>query len=608
MKINYIKTKGFRKFADEFETDLYDVTSITGKNRAGKSNILYAIINIMLGTNLTGNEKTCLVNNNCEASYGELHFTDNRGKKHILVRGKSRYFNKGNILLLDGKNIKQEELVSFYKEKKLFLSVMNPLYFLSKKPAEQKEMVDKYLSDIKPKIIFDRLDKDTQNILINKYYNNKEKSFYDLSEEEQTEFVNFNMFNICMDIAFNNLSKDEQAKLEATPTDIPVFISELNNNIKDAENKISNLDGKIGYAENFANEEIPSKKIFEKEEELSLAMQELDFLKSNLNSVQKDKQKEIVESIQNEISMKEQELKDLEIELMTGKKHYLDIKNSNDSYCPMCNQKIESESKDITIKKMHDELVSIFNKKNDLETKIKDLKSKYTIEKCKFYSYDAKENETDKNRMETVKQEIERLENEKHDIDIYNSQIDAKEKNKNGAIYDISVFMKQKDEQLKLIDNIKDTKKIAQKLYIAYIEEKMKLAKEYLKDVDIKFYSILKTTGEIKDDFIITYKNRSLADLSRSETIATSLEFANMFNQISRGYFPIFIDDYESCTDYNFIEEYSKNTQLIISKVEKGTNLKIADLNSNRYTLIKPVIKGCRTMNIYKVAISKKAA
>lgn len=138
----------------------------------------------------------------------------------------------------------------------------------------------------------------------------------------------------------------------------------------------------------------------------------------------------------------------------------------------------------------------------------------------------------------------------------------------------------------------------------------MKLAKQYLKDVDIKFYSVLKTTGEIKDDFIITYKGSPLSDLSRSETIATAIEFANMFNKISRVNLPLFIDDYESCADYNFIEEYSKDTQIIVSQVEKGHYLTIADANSDNTTIIKPVITGFRTINIHKndVADIQKAA
>ena len=142
MKINYIKTIGFRKFKEVFETDLYDITTISGRNRAGKSNLLYAIVNIMLGTNLSGDDRACLINKNCDNSYGKLHFTDNNGINHILIRSKSRYSNKGNIITLDGKSITEAELISFYSDKKLFLSIINPLYFLNKKPAEKKEMID----------------------------------------------------------------------------------------------------------------------------------------------------------------------------------------------------------------------------------------------------------------------------------------------------------------------------------------------------------------------------------------------------------------------------------------------------------------------------------
>ena len=239
MKVNYVKTKGFRKFKEIFETDLYDTTLVTGKNRSGKSNLLYAVINTMLGTNLSGDEKACLINNSSDSSYSELQFTDNNGMKHTLIRSKNKYSNKGNFIALDGKPVNQTDLISYYKDKKLFLSIINPLYFLNKKPAEQKEMVDKYLSSIRPKEIFDRLDKTTQKALIKKYYTNKENHFEELTSNEQTEFINFNMFNVCMDIAYNNLSKKEQMLLEGVPTDIPSYITELNLDIKRVDTEIA---------------------------------------------------------------------------------------------------------------------------------------------------------------------------------------------------------------------------------------------------------------------------------------------------------------------------------------------------------------------------------
>ena len=44
MKLTYLKTIGFRKFKNEYETELYDSTSITVKNKSGKINILYDIV------------------------------------------------------------------------------------------------------------------------------------------------------------------------------------------------------------------------------------------------------------------------------------------------------------------------------------------------------------------------------------------------------------------------------------------------------------------------------------------------------------------------------------------------------------------------------------
>lgn len=281
--------------------------------------------------------------------------------------------------------------------------------------------------------------------------------------------------------------------------------------------------------------------------------------------------------------------------MKSGKQKYLSIKNGTNCTCPTCNQLIQDESKATTIQNMYNDLVSKFDKRNLLETQIKDLKSKHTIERCKYHALEGNPTVEKQKRIAVVEDTIKTLEQEKQEIQKFNNEIAIKERNINGAKLDIDKFNIDKQQKIKFIDNLNNTKKVAQKLYIGYIEEKMKLAKEYLKDVNIKFYSVLKTTGEIKEDFIITYKNNPLSDLSRSETIATALEFANMFNQISRANFPIFIDDYESCADYDFISEYSKDTQIIISKVEKGHPLTISDSNSEKTTIIKPVISGFRT-------------
>lgn len=628
---------------------MYDTTSISGKNRSGKSNILYAIVNILLGTNLSGDEKSCLINQKVDSSYGELHFIDNQGIKHILVRIKNRVGTKNNSLTLDGKSITQNELISFYKDKKLFLSIINPLYFLSKKPAEQKEMVDKYLSDIKPMEIFKTLSDLQQQTLLNRYFRipvreiydmldenelkelyslnklqeitNKKyeelsqkelftsfkdvvlkdiKYYYMLSQKEQEEFVNTHILNIFMDIAYNNLSQEEQKLLEGIPQDIPTYISELNQDIKKAESYITSLNSKIDYAQNIADEKLPEARKFEKEVELSLSYQELDSLSNDKRIKDKENQKKKVEDLEKEILNLSTEITELEKKMKSGKQKYLAIKNGLNNLCPTCEQHIQNEAKEKTIANMKKDLTDAFNRKNTLEAKEKDLKLKLTMERCQYHALGGDTSIDNNKKIANIKENINKLELEQKEIEKFNNEISIKEKNIQSAKSDISNFNKQISIQNKYISQLKDARKVAQKLYIAYIEEKMKLAKHYLKNVKVQFYSVLKTTGEIKDDFIITYKGNPLSNLSRSETIATALEFANMFNKITKTKFPIFVDDMESCADYNFIKEYASNSQIIVSNVVKGSNLKIEDYYNNEdCTIIKHVIANAKTINIY---------
>lgn len=587
MKINYVRTRGFRKFEDEFETELYDVTNITGRNRSGKTNILYAIINTILGTNLTGDDRACLINNNRDSSYTEIRFTDDNGMEHTLIRGKSRFANSGTMIVLDGMPVKQEDLSRFIKDKKLLLAIINPLYFLNKKPSEQKELIDKYLSNIKPKEIFDKLNKSQQDELIEKYSQKKNVEFNRLTKEQQEDFINFEMLNICMDIAYNNLSNDEKSLLEGMPINVTEYIKELNEKIKTTKFKISNIEGKIDYAEKSISEEIPEPKKFDKDEELSIAKEELKFLNSNQKIVDTDKQLKTIQRIEQDILTKETEINDLNNKIKEGKRKLAEITNNMNCSCPTCGQKIVNDSKMTVINNMKNELWKIYDKKVGIEAKVNDLKFNRNMERCQFHAIGGDGVIDKSKRIAIVENNIKQLEQERLEIEKYNNQIAIKEKNAENTKKDIAKLKEEKRMQTGVVTSLEKAKKVAQKLYIAYIEEKLKLAKQYFKDVDIRFYSVLKETGELKEDFLITYQNRTLTELSRSETIATAVEFANMFNKISKMNFPIFIDDYESCADYDFITDYAKGTQVIVSKVEKGSNLKIADGNSDKFTIIK---------------------
>ena len=533
MKITYLKTNGFRKFEDTFETQIYDITEITGGNAKGKTTILYAIIWAFLGTNLTGDDKVWLGNKKCEGCYVELHFIDNAGNNHILIRYKNRYDSKMNFIMLDNKKIEQKDLQTFYKDKKLFLSILNLNYFLHKKPTEQKELIDNYLPEI-----------DIQSV-------------------------------------YNKLSDYEKSLLEGCPTNMAQYIQELNDNKKMYENQIKTIKGKIDYAQNIIDSTSIDKILtFEKDEELSLDRQQLSYLTTDKNSAIRTKQEKIVNELEKQKSTLEKQIDDLFSKMQEGKKKYLSIKNTTDVCCPLCGQKLEEKGRLTTIINMKKDLEASYDKKVKLDKEFLIIKGKLAVEKAKLYSaQNVSNNEEYPGQITTLKEKISHLEQEKMDIEKHNNIVTINQKNVMTSKEDITKFNIKIQELHGLIENIKKVKEVTQKLYINYLEEKMKYATKHLKNVRIQYYKVSKEDEILKEDFIILYKNNELKNLSRSETIATMLEIGNMLNKVANTNFPLFIDDSESCADFNFIEDYAKNTQILISRVQKGQELTISNYN-----------------------------
>ena len=533
MKITYLKTNGFRKFEDTFETEIFDITEITGGNAKGKTTILYAIIWAFLGTNLTGDDKVWLGNKKCEGCYVELHFIDNAGNNHILIRYKNRYDSKMNFIMLDNKKIEQKDLQTFYKDKKLFLSILNLNYFLHKKPTEQKELIDNYLPEIDIKAVY------------------------------------------------NKLSDYEKSLLEGCPTNMAQYIQELNDNKKMYENQIKTVKGKIDYAQSIIDSTTIDKILtFEKDEELSLDRQQLSYLTTDKNSAIRTKQEKIVNELEKQKSTLEKQIDDLFSKMQEGKKKYLSIKNANDVCCPLCGQKLEEKGRLTTIINMKKDLEASYDKKVKLDKEFLIIKGKLAVEKAKLYSaQNVSNNEEYPGQITTLKEKISHLEQEKMDIEKHNNIVTINQKNVMTSKEDITKFNIKIQELHGLIENIKKVKEVTQKLYINYLEEKMKYATKHLKNVRIQYYKVSKEDEILKEDFIILYKNNELKNLSRSETIATMLEIGNMLNKVANTNFPLFIDDSESCADFNFIEDYAKNTQILISRVQKGQELTISNYN-----------------------------
>jgi DNA repair exonuclease SbcCD ATPase subunit len=88
--------------------------------------------------------------------------------------------------------------------------------------------------------------------------------------------------------------------------------------------------------------------------------------------------------------------------------------------------------------------------------------------------------------------------------------------------------------------------------------------------LSIRLFKVIKTDGEIKQDFEIEKDGKPYRTLSLSEGIRAGLELRDVLSQQSELIVPCFVDNAESITSFK-----QPNGQLIISRVVAGQELKI---------------------------------
>lgn len=529
MKLLYMKLKGFRKYKELFEIKFNDETYIIGGNAKGKTTIAYAIVWAFLGTDLRGNDKRNLINKESNECFVELEFMDNEEKNHTLIRYKHLQCSKKNFISLDGNFIKQKDLEKFYIGKTLFLSAFNPNYFKELEPAEQKNIINQHLPEIRFEDVLKKLD------------------------------------------------KSEQDKIFIKDGDVQKFIKDANIRIKDTEQKIIKKKGENEFAEKIIKEKIEAEKIFDKQEEIDLLLQEKEFLETESKQKLKCKLEEEYTQKQAEITNFQTKLDKINDEGRKKRIEYNKILSDPLAMCPCCNQPMNMESKRIASENKRQEMFKLADEQKEYKEKISQAQIEAVILKSKIYSLGNKNNAV---RIKEVDERLQLLENEKKEICDFNKMIELKksniEKTKKDVIKIIS-DLECLDEQL---ENYNLQIIIAKKLYCMIIQEKIKIAEQYMKNVRIQFYELIKSTGEIKDCFKITNNGEEITSLSKSQKFVTMLEMSNMLNKISGLNIPLLIDDSESYPDYNFkFEDYQ--SQLIIIKAKRNRVLKVSSSEEN---------------------------
>lgn len=529
MKLLYMKLKGFRKYKELFEIQFDNETYIIGGNAKGKTTIAYAIVWAFLGTDLRGNDKRNLINKDSNECFVELDFIGNDGEKHTLIRYKHLQYSKKNFISLDGNFIKQKDLENIYIGKTLFLSAFNPDYFKELEPSEQKNLINQYLPEISFENVFQKLDESEQN------------------------------------------------KIFIKDGDIQKFIKDTNARIKDTEQKIIRKKGENEFAEKILKEKIEIKKTFDKQEEIDLLLQEKDFLETESKQKIKSKLEEEYAQKQTEVINFQTKLDKINDEGRKKRIEYNKILSDPLAMCPCCNQPMNVDSKKIASENKRQEMFKLADEQKEYKEKISQAQIDSVILKSKIYSLGNVDNSV---RIKEIDERLLVLENEKKEIYDFNKMIELKKSNIENTKKDVIKIISDLENLNEQLENYNLQIIIAKKLYCMIIQEKIKIAEQYMKNVKIQFCELIKSTGELKDCFKITNNGEEITSLSKSQKFVTMLEMSNMLNKISGLNIPLLIDDFESYPDYNFKFEDYQN-QLIIIKAKRNRILKVSSSEEN---------------------------
>ncbi|EES48618.1 AAA family ATPase [Clostridium botulinum] len=583
LEITNIAITGFKGYKDKQEYILGHRTVVAGDNGLGKSSIGEAIVWALTGCDIWGNEKaaTRLVNDKRpKVTEIVLDFLLD-GEPQTIIRRKKGSGNE--VYWNDAKSSTNDIAREIFKNKNVFLSIVNPYYFPDLAPKDAKQLLSDVLKPISRDEIFIELGEYLKKVLLNNGFRIPETFMHDtrsdIKEHEENiiylegvqdglkpmEALEKKVFDDCklkslkneldelkqadtIEIELSKLQKPrdstvelnelrvQEATIKATLNNIalqsllPIEVKkarkdELLADYKTKKNKIGNMESKIIKCDGCGNE--------------------IDLTKEA---------KEILEADIKEVCAAGVKLKD-EITEIEAKN--IEITENNEKI------KLLKENE------VNEGLHEIERKRQSILLKDEESKKEYEEKRQAIIDNNVVKQAENEEKIQILRMKISALENEERKIINFNASADAaishneklvKERELNEGQIQNS---KNKIEQLKLaLDACKQYNSIK-------LKNQSEQIKPYLDKVDISFEKLTKD-GEIKDDFKINYEGKEFNKLSNAEKIKAGLEIANLLINIQNLHFPIFIDNAESINEVLEID-----TQMIKAVVTTDKAIKI---------------------------------
>lgn len=590
-QITSLMLSGFKSYEEPTELVFGNPTVITGGNGRGKSSIADAIAFAVTGCPFFGERGIDRLHNENNPDVAiRMCLVDETGTLHELNR--TRRKNRMTITY-DGYEIRQLDLADLFGERDVFLSILNPLYFIEELGEDGKKLLERYLPTIPHETVLSQLSEPVREHLKNETILSPEGSLKRCREEIRGLEERITYLRGQKDLAASQGESHEQAEQELTlqADTLREEIAELEQrqfsgmDVSDMQERLVELSGR--YEEAARDERTDTSKLREQLQTLreKIARREGEQYQSKFTEA---------------LAEASARVKDLGVRYQRESAAYKAFHAGME--CPACHRSVTEQSLpevQAALKKVLSELYAAGSEQRAQLIELQEMDKKAADTFAQF-----KEDDLGKWAAEAAEMELRcaslaeqaSAETERLRAEIQTLTADLEYGNLSQSEYDhlgtcreelrqseakIAALQTMTAAQLPDFDreiaqansSIAEIKRKMANV-IAYISKRAELTFSQLKmnRVEISLYDVVKSTGEVKDTFKFQYGGRRYDRLSLSEKIRAGMEVSELMKRLTGRNYPVFVDNMESVDD---LANVRPTGQIIMAKCVSGAALQV---------------------------------
>lgn len=590
-QITSLMLSGFKSYEEPTELVFGNPTVITGGNGRGKSSIADAIAFAVTGCPFFGERGIDRLHNENNPDVAiRMCFVDETGTLHELNR--TRRKNRMTITY-DGYEIRQLDLADLFGERDVFLSILNPLYFIEELGEDGKKLLERYLPTIPHETVLSQLSEPVREHLKNETILSPEGSLKCCREEIRSLEERITYLRGQKDLAASQGESHEQAEQEVTLQAglLRREIAELEQrqfssmDVSAMQERLVELSGR--YEEAARDERADTSKLRE----------QLQLLREKIARREVEKyQSKFTEALA-EASAR---VKDLGVRYQRENAAYKAFHAGME--CPACHRSVTEQSLSevqAALKKVLSELYAAGSEQRAQLIELQEMDKKAADTFARFKEDDLGKWAAEAAEMEqrcaslaeqaSAETECLRAEIQTLTADLEYGNLSQAEYDRLGTCREelrqseakIAALQDMTAAQLPDFDreiaqanaNIAEIKRKMADV-IAYISKRAELTFSQLKmnRVEISLYDVVKSTGEVKDTFKFQYGGRRYDRLSLSEKIRAGMEVSELMKRLTGRNYPVFVDNMESVDD---LANVRPTGQIIMAKCVSGAALQV---------------------------------